>query len=142
MRELGAVKARDGGSALGEAATMDPEHHRQMLAAGRPDVERQAVFALREIDAGHQALGGVLRTGGAEGGGVARGAPMRTGLRRLPAQIADGRRSVGNVLVDIDRVDRGADERALIDGDAGRGEDGCGENESRGKDERAHVTNS
>ncbi len=81
-----AVIERHGGAAVQEAAAEDPHHHRQLGARARvrrPDVERQAVFALRQVR--HEEAGvAVLRADGSELARRARVAPRRRRLRRAP----------------------------------------------------------
>ena len=93
-RQLRAVVARLRAGVLLEGAAMEPHQHRHRAAGrrlrGRPDVEEQAVLGLRVA----RVVDGVLRRRRAERDRLAHAGPRLRRLRRLPAQVADGRRCV------------------------------------------------
>ena len=97
-----AVVQRHAASALDEAAAVNPHHHRHFgvaCASRRPDVQIQAVFALRDRPLGVEALRrGRLHAGLGKRRGVAFPLPRRGGRGRLPAQLADRRRREGDAL--------------------------------------------
>ncbi len=84
-----------------------------MALAGRPDVEGEAVFAGAGVVEDHVGVAGGLDAVGAEVCGGADALPACGGLRRLPAEIADGRRGEGDALEGADLIVVG--ERAFDD---------------------------
>src|SRR5262245_47246912 len=81
---------------------MDEDHDRHRLSAALrlPDVEEQAVLALRADPCPGLVADMRLDAGGAEGGSSADSLPVRSGLWCAPAKRADGRRRIGNAAVD------------------------------------------
>ena len=81
------------------SAAMDEDHDRKPLARladrGAPDIEEQAIFLARAVDAG-------LRAGGAEPGGDARLAPSFRRARRGPAARSGDAVGIGNPAKDLD----------------------------------------
>lgn len=125
-REIGAVvqvpgarSCRGDGSssrALVERSTVNEDHHRQLhvysRAAGHPDVEIQAIFALAGSQRLTAARARVARGGGSSGGdgglralASIRGRDQRSGAleerRVLPAQRTDGRHGVRNAEIGV-----------------------------------------
>ena len=99
-----------------EAAAVDPEMHRQVLARRvrrRPDVQVQAVLALRVVQKRvHADEPAVLDAHVAERRAIAHARPGRGRLRRAPAQRAHRRRRVGNAAEHRDAVLLHAGNRA------------------------------
>ena len=122
--EVLAVVDRRRAGAAGEAAAVDPDHHRarRVVDAGRPDVEREAVFVDRlfpgaeQFDAGHEGL----HRAGAELVGLAHAVPGFGIARRAPAQLAQRRRGVGNAAEDGDVVFLASRDSAVFRCDGGR----------------------
>src|SRR3954449_9611910 len=87
-----------------ESAAVDPEHHWTSLAGAArtgPDIQEQAVFSdwplCHELfGPGKPGTGLVLHAARAETIRFADAVPVRCTLRRAPAQIADGRRRIGD----------------------------------------------
>ena len=123
-----------------EAAAVNPHHDRQRFAiraiGGCPDVQVQAVFALRELGAGLRADGGVV--GGYErlGPGVGRlgRTPAQLAVRRLGEWDAQEGGDVGAAFRSepLDRAGVGLDQEG-VGGLAGAGDEGDeGEEEGDG----------
>src|SRR5581483_8494569 len=66
-----------------------------------PDVEVEAILARAVVAENHVPKDAGLHAAGAELRGFANTFPGRDGLGSLPAQLADGRRGVGNALEDV-----------------------------------------
>ena len=75
---------------------------RGLGVGGRPDVEGEAVFAGAGVVEDHVGIAAGLDAVGAEVFGGADALPLCGGLRRLPAEIADGRRGEGNAFEGAD----------------------------------------
>ena len=122
--EVLAVVDRRRAGAAGEAAAVDPDHHRarRVVEAGRPDVEREAVFVdgllpgAEQFDAGHECL----HCAGAEFVGLAHAVPRFGVARRAPAQLAQRRRGVGDAAEDDDVVFLASRDSAVFGCDGGR----------------------
>ena len=113
-----------------ERAAVEPDHHgaRFVGRGGRgADVERQAVLAHRRVPAGADELadalldrhGPVLRA-------VARALPRHHGLRGAQAEVADGRRGVGDTAPGVHVVRGDAPDDAAGGLDLGTGSGGQG----------------
>ena len=102
--ERGAVVGVVGTGTAGPGSSVNPHHHRTLVAGTRrgPDIEEQAVLA------GRGGRGRVRRSGWVrrlhalrtKGVGPLHPSPRDDRLRRLPAQIADRRRRERNTLED------------------------------------------
>jgi len=115
LRQFHAVIDRKRGPAEDERTAIDPYHHGQFRArriVGRPDIERQAVLALRQLQPPGQID---LRTDGPEGAGIAHAAPAGSRLRRAPTERSHRGRRKGNTLEDAGGAFGYARKRALRD---------------------------
>ena len=102
-----AVLTALGGAAAGEAAAVDPDHDGEGAGfgvGGGPDVEGEAVFAGAGVVEDHVGIAGGLDAVGAEVFGGADAFPLGGGLRRLPAEIADGWGGEGDALEGSDFI--------------------------------------
>ena len=140
--ERGSFVRRLVAPAEAQASAVDPDHDGPRLiavASRRPHVQEQAVLGrFRQGHTGHHRQNGALRTDGAELRRVARAAPLRRRLRRLPAQFSDRRRREGNAAVDGQagvRIEDLALQLAGVDlDDGGVGAGGRGEEQqNRGR---------
>src|SRR5450432_2774949 len=102
---------------------MNIEDDRKLCACGElcaPDIQEQAVFVPRNF---RKPRCRKLRAGRAKFGGFARACPWRYGLWWFPAQIADGRSSIGHAE-ECDFILRSAEidslEHTAIHGYSGR----------------------
>ena len=114
-RQVRAGVLRHGRGTAEETAAVDPDHDRPAVLrgqAGAPDVQMQAVLALRgpEVDSGV----GDLHGGRAEGRGVADAVPGLGRSRWCPPQLADRRRGVGDAEEPEEAVALGAVDDACL----------------------------
>ena len=98
--------------AEGEAATMDPDHDRQVATCrGRVDVDVEAIFAGHEAR-NREAVEGRLDAAVRPLGGRKRFGPGRRFYGRLPAELAERRRGIGNAPIREDALVLEALDRA------------------------------
>ncbi len=117
LREMRAVIDGRRGTAIDEAAAVNPDHDRQLLRGIRrtPDVQIEAILAGRRAQRRSILRERLLHAVMGVGFRLAHARPGGSRLRRRPAQLADRRRGIGNALEVIDGAAVNTDKRAIGD---------------------------
>src|SRR3989442_10042559 len=102
LRKRSSIRGIQGPRTAPPAPTVIPDHHRASVArpSRRPDVEEEAILALRLGDLREESAGRArqMRTRRADGIAVANACPGRDWLRRLPPELHHSLRRISKAL--------------------------------------------